>query len=218
MESLQKIDLHLHLSRIPLPRTEQMWVSDPAEMLPHMAELGIQKAVLMSTSENSQPQMPFGSNADNRAIAQADPSHFAWMCNLDPLDLDTIPERLAAYKAEGAVGIGELCINRRLDDPILEKIFAAAGELELPITFHMSPEVGYSYGIVDDPGLPLLERALQKFPKTKFLGHGLRCSRRTGAGAVRQVSESVRRPERQQRRTGHPAGSGIRTGISGNVC
>ena len=35
----------------------------------------------------------------------------------------------------------------------------------------MSPEVGYSYGIVDDPGLPLLERALQKFPKTKFLGH-----------------------------------------------
>lgn len=30
MESLQKIDLHLHLSRIPLPRTEQMWVSDPA--------------------------------------------------------------------------------------------------------------------------------------------------------------------------------------------
>ena len=171
MESLQKIDLHLHLSRIPLPRTEQMWVSDPAEMLPHMAELGIQKAVLMSTSENSQPQMPFGSNVDNRAIAQADPSHFAWMCNLDPLDLDTIPERLATYKAEGAVGIGELCINRRLDDPLLEKIFATAGELELPITFHMSPEVGYSYGIVDDPGLPLLERALQKFPKTKFLGH-----------------------------------------------
>ena len=127
MESLQKIDLHLHLSRIPLPRTEQMWVSDPAEMLPHMAELGIQKAVLMSTSENSQPQMPFGSNVDNRAIAQADPSHFAWMCNLDPLDLDTIPERLATYKAEGAVGIGELCINRRLDDPLLEKIFAAAG-------------------------------------------------------------------------------------------
>ena len=107
MESLQKIDLHLHLSRIPLPRTEQMWVSDPAEMLPHMAELGIQKAVLMSTSENSQPQMPFGSNVDNRAIAQADPSHFAWMCKLDPLDLDTIPERLATYKAEGAVGIGE---------------------------------------------------------------------------------------------------------------
>ena len=97
MESLQKIDLHLHLSRIPLPRTEQMWVSDPAEMLPHMAKLGIQKAVLMSTSENSRSQMPFGSNVDNRAIAQADPSHFAWMCNLDPLDLDTIPERLATY-------------------------------------------------------------------------------------------------------------------------
>ena len=171
MGSLQKIDLHLHLSRIPLPRTGQMWVSDPAEMLPHMEELGIEKAVLMSTSESAQPQMPFGSNADNCAIAQANPAHFAWMCNLDPVESETIPERLAKYKAQGAVGIGELAINRRLDDPLLETIFDAAGTLGLPVTFHMSPEVGYSYGVVDDPGLPLLEHALQKFPETKFLGH-----------------------------------------------
>ena len=171
MESLQKIDLHMHLSRLPMPHTGQMWVSDPAEMLPHMAELGIEKAVLMSTSESANPQMPFGINADNRAIAQADPDHFAWMCNLDPAEPETIPARLAAYKAQGAVGIGELTINRRLDDPLLETIFAAAGKLGLPVTFHMSPEVGYSYGVVDDPGLPLLEQALQKFPETKFLGH-----------------------------------------------
>ncbi len=171
MKPLRKIDLHLHLSRLPLPRTEQMWVSDPAEMLPHMEELGIEKAVLMSTSESTQPQMPFGSNADNHAIVEADPKHFAWMCNLDPVDPDTIPGRLATYKAQGAIGIGELAINRRLDDLLLETIFAAAGSLGLPVTFHMSPEVGYSYGVVDEPGLPLLERALQKFPDTKFLGH-----------------------------------------------
>jgi len=41
----------------------------------------------------------------------------------------------------------------------------------LPITFHMSPAVGCSYGIVDDPGLPLLEKALQDFPDTIFVGH-----------------------------------------------
>ncbi len=171
MEPIKKIDLHLHLSRLPMPHNGSMWASDPAEMLPHMAELGIEKAVLMSTSETADPKMPFGSNADNCAIAQADPAHFAWMCNLDPVEPETIPERLAACKAQGAVGIGELAINRRLDDPLLEAIFSAAGKLGLPITFHMSPEVGYSYGVVDDPGLPLLERALQKFPETKFLGH-----------------------------------------------
>ena len=169
MEPLQKIDLHMHLSRLPMPRTEQMWASDPAEMLPHMAELGIEKAVLMSVGERV--NVGVVNNEDACAVAQADPAHFAWMCNLDPVEPETIPERLAEYKAQGAVGIGELAINRRLDDPLLETIFAAAGKLGLPITFHMSPEVGYSYGVVDDPRLPLLEHALQKFPETKFLGH-----------------------------------------------
>jgi hypothetical protein len=78
---------------------------------------------------------------------------------------------LAKYKSEGAVGIGELMINKRLDDPFLQAVFAAAGELELPVTFHMSPEVGFGYGVVDEPGLPLLEECLEKFPNTKFLGH-----------------------------------------------
>lgn len=169
MSASHKIDLHMHLSRHPVPRTEQMWVSDPAEMLPHMAELGIEKAVLMSVGE--QAGAPIANNADACAIAQADPVHFAWMCNLDPVEPETIPQRLAQYKAQGAIGIGELAINRRLDDPLLETIFAAAGELGLPVTFHMSPKVGYSYGVVDEPGLPLLERALQKFPDTRFLGH-----------------------------------------------
>lgn len=165
----RKIDLHMHLSRTPQPRTEQMWVSDPAEMLPHMEELGIGKAVLMSVGEQS--GLAVVGNEDACAIAKADPEHFAWMCNLDPVEQETIPERLATYKAQGAVGIGELAINRRLDDPFLETVFEMAGKLGLPVIFHMSPEVGYSYGVVDDPGLPLLERALKKFPDTKFLGH-----------------------------------------------
>ena len=41
----------------------------------------------------------------------------------------------------------------------------------MPVTIHMSPEVGYSYGVVDDPGLPLLEQVLAKFPDLKILGH-----------------------------------------------
>lgn len=35
----------------------------------------------------------------------------------------------------------------------------------------MSPEVGYSYGVVDEPGLPLLEDCLRCHPDTLFLGH-----------------------------------------------
>ena len=56
-------------------------------------------------------------------------------------------------------------------DPFLQALFAAAEKLEMPVTIHMSPEVGYSYGVVDEPGLPLLEQVLQKFPNLKLLGH-----------------------------------------------
>jgi len=39
------------------------------------------------------------------------------------------------------------------------------------VTIHMSPEEGYSYGVVDEPRLPLLEGVLQKYPDLILLGH-----------------------------------------------
>jgi predicted TIM-barrel fold metal-dependent hydrolase len=35
----------------------------------------------------------------------------------------------------------------------------------------MSPEEGFSYGVVDEPRLPLLEQVLKSYPRLKFLGH-----------------------------------------------
>lgn len=165
---MTKIDLHLHCTRTPVPRTDKGFVSTAAEMVPHLEELGIEKAVLLSAGETGGMM---ACNEDLRCICEEDPAHFAWMCNLDPVEPETIRQRLARYKARGAVGIGELMINRRLDDPLLREIFSAAGELGLPVTFHMSPRVGFGYGVVDDPGLPLLEKTLQDFPDTIFLGH-----------------------------------------------
>lgn len=113
-----------------------------------------------------------GTNEENYRIVSADPEHYAWMCNLDyDGNPETIYDRLLACKEKGAVGIGELIINRRLNDPFFHRLFEAAGKLKLPVTFHMSPEVGYSYGVVDEPGLPLLEDCLRCHPDTLFLGH-----------------------------------------------
>ena len=168
---MKKIDLHLHLSFDPVPKSDTLLVSTYKEMLPHLEELGIGKGVLMSSGERNF-SMPMGSNEENCRIAAADPEHYAWMCNLDyDGNSETIYERLLACKEKGAVGIGELMINRRLDDPFFCRLFDAAGKLKLPVTFHMSPEVGYSYGVVDEPGLPLLEECLKNHPDTLFLGH-----------------------------------------------
>ena len=84
---------------------------------------------------------------------------------------EVIYDTLRGYKAQGAVGVGELTCNLPLNDPALWAVFDAAGKLELPITLHMSPAVGCSYGVVDEPGLPLLEQCLKNFPNTVFVGH-----------------------------------------------
>ena len=165
---MKKIDLHLHLTPFQIPKLGKMNLASGKNMLPHLEELGIEKGVLMSSSEKG---LPFGTNQANRKICQQFPDRYAWMCAVDPKGKEPVYERLAQFKAQGAIGIGELTTNRRLDDPFLQELFAAAEKLGLPVTMHMSPEVGYSYGVVDDPGLPLLEQVLKKFPSLKILGH-----------------------------------------------
>ncbi|GFI32964.1 MAG: amidohydrolase [Lachnospiraceae bacterium] len=164
---MKKIDLHLHLTLHQLPKQGKMFFSSAENMLPHLEELGIEKGVLMSGGENT----PFSNNEEVRAVSERFPDKFAWMCNLDEKDIDTVFGRLSEYKAQGAVGIGELMLNKRLDHPFLETVFAAAEQLKLPVLLHMSPEEGYSYGVVDEPGLPLLEKMLQKYPNLTVLGH-----------------------------------------------
>lgn len=161
---MKKIDMHLHM--LPVPGDGP--VADVQTMLPVLDSLGIEKGVLMSGGEAPDS---LGCNAGNRAICQKYPDRFAWMCNLDATEPETVFDRLCLYRDQGAVGIGELMVNRPLDDPFLQAVFHAAQRLCLPVTFHMSPEVGYNYGVVDAPGLPLLEKTLQKYPGVKFLGH-----------------------------------------------
>ena len=163
-----KIDLHLHLTPFQIPKLGKLNLTSAENMLPHLDRLGIEKGVLMSGAEKG---LPFGTNKANRAICKKFPDRYAWMCALKPDHPETVQERLALYKSQGAIGVGELTTNRRLDDPFLQALFAAAEKLEMPVTIHMSPEVGYSYGVVDDPGLPLVEAVLKKYPDLKILGH-----------------------------------------------
>ena len=165
---LKKIDLHLHLTPLQIPKLGKLDLASGENMIPHLEELGIEKGVLMSSAEKG---LPFGTNKANKSICDKFPGRYYWMCALTPKHPETVCERLARYKSQGAIGVGELTVNKRLDDPFLQALFAAAEKLGMPITMHMSPEVGYNYGVVDDPGLPLLEGVLQKYPDLKILGH-----------------------------------------------
>ncbi len=165
----KKIDIHLHLRPETYQDDTGRLISSAKEMLPHLKELGIEKGIILPTGKNCGNGLC--SNEDARAIHEQYPEYYAYMCNYDETEPEDVYATLEQHKQNGAVGIGELTINRRIDDPLLEAIFEAAGKLRMPITFHMSPETGYSYGIVDKPGLPLLEKALMKYPQTVFMAH-----------------------------------------------
>lgn len=167
---MNKYDIHLHLSLNQLPKSEQFFISSAKNMLPHLEALDIKKGVLMSSGESSS-HIPFGTNEECLSICKEFPNFFHWMCNVDMKSPDTLYERLKHYKEQGAVGVGELTINKPLDDPFLLALFKACEQLQLPILFHMSPQEGCGYGVVDKPLLPLLEKILSQFKELILIGH-----------------------------------------------
>ena len=90
---------------------------------------------------------------------------------LDTLIAKNLSEILGEYKRRGAIGVGELTANLYTDDPLMENLFYHCAECDLPVTVHMTAHASGSYGIIDDIGLPRLERMLKKYPKLRILGH-----------------------------------------------
>ena len=177
---MEKIDIHVHCAkkRIHLgskdPRNpESNYICDPTELLSTMDSYGIVQAILMSSGEtpNNGVHSLGAVNSDCREICAAHPDRLLWMCNFDPSSPDTLRARMATCKAQGAVGVGEVMVNQWMDSEFLSALFAAAEELQLPVTCHMSPEPGINYGVCDRAGLPLLEQVLQRHPALNYLGH-----------------------------------------------
>lgn len=168
---LKKIDIHLHLTLQQYPKTDTMFLSSAAQMLPHLEELGIEQGIVLSSGEQENEQILVAANEECKRICEQFPKKFHWMCNVDAKNQTDVYKRILACKESGAVGIGELMVNQRLDAPFLQSVFEVAEELKLPVLFHMSPKEGFQYGVVDGPGLPLLEENLKRYKGLKFIGH-----------------------------------------------
>lgn len=160
-----KLDIHLHLAIENRVLMKNINISDAGEMIPHLNQLGIDKGILLSSGEKD------GGNEEVKAISKMYPNVYSWMCNVDYTNEETVFERIAKYKSEGAIGVGELTINQPIDCSFLQAVFASAEKLKLPVLFHMSPEENYNYGIVDRPGMPLLEDVLKEYPDLQVIGH-----------------------------------------------
>ena len=172
---VKKIDIHVHTTRRKgMPRPGGTDYATPEELRQMYDAMGIEMGVLLP-SQNLEGTFHPNTNDDIQDIVEKYPESFAWFCNIDPRMGWNSPEAdlsyfMEYYKSQGAKGVGEICCNLAFDDPFVENLFYHAEKCGLPLTFHIGQK-GNDYGLIDEEGLPKLERALQKFPKLIFLGH-----------------------------------------------
>ncbi|MEG1524424.1 MAG: hypothetical protein RRZ24_06915 [Clostridia bacterium] len=175
---LKKLDMHVHVQLVheyPVyNKGTGMGLTCP-ELRGMYDAIGVEKGVALPdiSPEYSADQF---SNRDARLAAEQYPETIGWwFCNVDPRWITNSPEAnlsipMTHFKSCGAKGIGELSANLPFDDPLMENLFHHAENCGLPVLFHIGRR-GNDYGIVDDLGLPRLEKALQKFSKLRFIGH-----------------------------------------------
>lgn len=172
------IDIHGHTRKEPMcpyPSSGIQPFTFPEELIKVYDANGIEAAVMLplcNVENVIEPQ----SNEEILDIAAAYPGRFIPFCNIDPRAFHNSPysplkEILAYYKSRGCKGIGEVCANLPILDPRVQNLFSAAEANDMPLTFHLNPKEGGSYGLIDDSGLPGLEESLKRHPNLKFFGH-----------------------------------------------
>jgi hypothetical protein len=170
------IDIHMHAMRFPMTsRWGSPEFSTPEQLIERFDRTAVEKAILLPLV-SPEARLGIQTTEEILGIAEQYPDRFVPFCNIDPRMGTFAPdsplnELIELYKGKGCKGIGEVTCNLPFNDPLVENLFKHVEAANLPLTFHISPEIGRNYGLYDEPGLPLLEGALRKFPNLIFLGH-----------------------------------------------
>lgn len=170
-----KIDIHAHAILTDCPNLPMVGFLPPEEVLSRYDQFGIEKGLLLPIVTADSMAFIISTETTMQVVGQY-PHRFLFGMGLDPrmggnrADADFGP-LMDYYQSKGALTVGEVTANLYLDDPRYDNLFAQCAERELPITIHISPEVGFTYGMVDEPGLYRLEKILKKYPKLKLLAH-----------------------------------------------
>lgn len=198
---MKKIDIHTHLTLFPdivptrpngsrfLCMEEQLEIHD---------KLDVDYAVILPLIAPEAQWMTM-SNEEAKTIADKRPDRFTWFCNVDPrqgsyhADVD-LGHIISHYKELGAKGLGELTTTLYADDPMMDNLFSHCEQLDMPVLIHIAPQVGGCYGIVDELGLPRIEKMLKKHPDMKLIGHS--------AAFWGEISSELQ----QENRNGYPKG------------
>jgi len=144
------LDLHWHMRK------------SPEANLAHMAGSGVAQANLLAGSGGQEMVSILQAQNPHRF-----PSWFA-SSDITKPEAETI---LTQAVKNGAAGFGEIKFHVAADGPELQRMYALAGELDVPIMVHFQ-EVGHTptEGTFAS-GWKRFATMLKKYPRTKFIGH-----------------------------------------------
>jgi len=127
----------------------------------HLDGAGVTKAVLLT-----------GANAEDRAKQSiaAHPGRFVRFASVDMTLPDAI-DRLRMAAKGGAIGFGEIKSQVAAAGPEMQRLYALAAELNLPITIHFQEVSQPGSPGTFNTGLKKFDAMLKAYPKTTFIGH-----------------------------------------------
>ena len=170
------IDIHSHAyRRSGFPQDGYTYFVTPEKLIPQHDELQIEKACLLPLVG---PEVYLPQTTDDILdMAAASNGRFIPFCNVDPRALTNsvdapFGDLFRYWKDCGCRGIGEFMPNLPFLDPLVQNVFKHAQDVGFPLIFDIADTIGGTYGLVDQVGLPQLEKSLRRFPKLNIFCHG----------------------------------------------
>lgn len=178
IKKVRKIDLHCHVLAFPelaVKRPNGTNYLSVEEQIEVHDKVGVDFGVILPIIAPEAHWTCIG-NEQAQIVVNKHPDRFTWFCNIDArqgkyTENSDLAHIAFQYKEKGAKGVGEIMTTLYADDPMMQNLFYACSELKMPALFHVAPCKGGTYGIIDDLGLPRIEKMLKKFPDLTFIGH-----------------------------------------------
>jgi predicted TIM-barrel fold metal-dependent hydrolase len=144
------VDCHHHLRRTLESNAE------------HLDGCGVSSAVVFVRVEAAEAV---------KALRAKYPGRFpAWFASVDVTRVDAVSLLTQAVK-NGASGFGELKSHVEAAGPELQRIYALAADLDVPVLVHFQEVPHTPTEGVFATGFKQFETMLKKYPKTRFIGH-----------------------------------------------
>jgi len=172
------IDIHTHSVMLNDPRQKAIsrWTW-PEELIRIWDQAGIAKGVVLPLAH---PEVGTILQTSENVLDMAAkwPDRIIPFCNLDPRMTPNSAKTnftpiLDHYKSVGCKGVGEMTCNLWWDDDRVLNMLAHIEKSGLPMLFHVAGVDRGTYGLIDQFGMPKLEKVLQMFPKLDLIAHSM---------------------------------------------